>query len=279
MDDNDNICKFNSARSDSEYIGVLNFVHEKGAGIMPHFIVHSVFRLHLILGGTGSVETHACRVSLAPGDVFVTFPSSEYKITSTDTLEYVYISFVGLRAYKLLDRIGIKKNAFVKHDMSELTPFWLTALKKATSENIDLLAESVLLFTIGNMSDAAHDETPVSGEKTVLYLKKQTEERFADPDVDLKSLCAEIYYNPKYASAIFKKQMGVCFSEYITSLRINNALRLIEKGYTSVKQIAAESGFHDAPYFTRVFKQYEGITPKEHILAQNTIKFNSSPKK
>lgn len=272
MTDETNICKFNTARSDSDGISVLNFVHEKGAGIMPYFVVHSVFRLHIIIGGAGYVEIAHRREKLGKGDMFVTFPSTEYKIESDGGLEYAYISFVGLRVYKLLSRTNLNKKNFTLHGMDELISFWLSVLDATDADNIDLLAESVLLYTLGKLCVAHPKKSGTQNINNVLYLKKQAEQRFADPDINLKTLCDEIFYNPKAASSAFRVQMGIRFSEYLTSLRINNAIRLIESGYTSVKQIAAESGFRDSLYFSRVYKQAEGVSPAADIAAQKSKK-------
>lgn len=263
-----NICKFNTARSDSDGISVLNFVHEKGAGIMPYFIVHSVFRLHVILDGKGTVEFAHRRETIERGDIFITFPSTEYKIESDGGLEYAYISFVGLRVYKLLSRTNLSKKNFTLHGMDELIPFWLSVLGATDTDNIDLLAESVLLYTLGKLCVAKPKNSGAQNLNNVLYLKKQAEQRFSDHDINLKLLCAEIYYNPKAASTAFKTHMGIRFSEYLTSLRINHAVSLIENGYTSVKRIAAESGFRDPLYFSRVYKQAEGISPTDDIAAK-----------
>ena len=109
-----NICLFNAARSDSEYIGILNFVYEKNCGTYKDFGVISVFRLHLVTSGSGTIDTSYKREKLSMGDVFLTFPGTEYRINDEDNLQYIYISFVGIRAHKLLDRVGINKRDFVR---------------------------------------------------------------------------------------------------------------------------------------------------------------------
>ncbi len=263
-----NVCIFNIARADSDGISILNFVHEKGSGIMPYFIVHSVFRLHVIIGGSGYVHIAARTEKLVKGDIFLTFPSTEYKIESDCGLEYTYISFMGLRGYKLLARTQLNKKNFILHCKDQFIPFWLSALGSADTDNIDLLAESTLLYTLGKLCVARSKNQSDEINSNIIYLKKQAENRFCDPDINLKSLCAEIFYNPKAASSAFRKQTGIRFSEFLTALRINNAVRLIENGCASVKQIAAESGFRDSLYFSRVYKQAEGVSPTADIAAR-----------
>ena len=71
-------------------------------------------------------------------------------------------------------------------------------------------------------------------------------------------------YNAKYLSHFFKKEFGMGFAEYLRLLRINHAVILLENGVTSVKNVAALSGFSDPLYFSRVFTAAIGIPPKEY---------------
>ena len=55
------------------------------------------------------------------------------------------------------------------------------------------------------------------------------------------------------------------FHEYLTNLRLSNAVRLIENGFLSVKEIAHMSAFLDAQYFSKVFTRKNGMSPSEMI--------------
>ena len=56
--------------------------------------------------------------------------------------------------------------------------------------------------------------------------------------------------------------MGVV--EYIRSVRLAHACRLLEEGTLSVSQVAEASGFRDALYFSRVFKKIVGLSPRAY---------------
>lgn len=263
-----NICLFNAARSDSEYIGILNFVYEKNCGTYKDFGVISVFRLHLVTSGSGSIDTSYKREKLSVGDVFLTFPGTEYRINDEDNLQYIYISFVGIRAHKLLDRVGINKRDFVRTVPQFIQNMWQWEISQTHHYNIDLVAEGVLLTTLGNLCNKSDSNELSETGLNVLSLKKQAEDRYMDPSFNLQTACKEIYYNPKYASAAFKRYMGMGFNEYLLSLRLNNATRLIESGISTVKQIAELSGFSDALYFSRVYKKKWGCAPTVSIAKQ-----------
>jgi len=48
------------------------------------------------------------------------------------------------------------------------------------------------------------------------------------------------------------------------SQRINRAKQLLLNTHLSVKQITKECGFFDYTQFLKMFKRYEGVTPKEY---------------
>jgi YesN/AraC family two-component response regulator len=78
-------------------------------------------------------------------------------------------------------------------------------------------------------------------------------------------LAAELGYDAKYLSSLFKKKKGTPFTQYLRELRIAHALFLMEQGVVSVKNIAILAGFGDALYFSKIFKEVMGVSPKSYI--------------
>ena len=91
------------------------------------------------------------------------------------------------------------------------------------------------------------------------------EEEFNDPSLSLASVADMLGYNAKYLSHSFKEKIGVGFSQYLRTIRIKHAVFLMEHGVDSVKNIAFLCGFTDPLYFSSVFKEALGISPKEYM--------------
>ena len=92
-----------------------------------------------------------------------------------------------------------------------------------------------------------------------------TSEYFTDPSLSISAIADEIGYHEKYVSSRFKKEMGISFVRYLRNIRIDHAVFLMEQGVVSVKNTALLSGFSDSLYFSKVFKETKGISPKEFI--------------
>lgn len=96
-------------------------------------------------------------------------------------------------------------------------------------------------------------------EESVKYIKEHFTERLT-----LEMVASKVFVNPKYFSHIFKKDMGVSFTEYIISLRIQHACRLLETTNYQAYRISLECGFSDPSYFNRVFCAQMNMTPQSY---------------
>ena len=65
----------------------------------------------------------------------------------------------------------------------------------------------------------------------------------------------------KPLDALVRKHCGMGFTDYVVSLRISQAKRLLRTTDLSMGEIAAQTGFSDQSHFTRVFKSKLGTTP------------------
>jgi len=82
-------------------------------------------------------------------------------------------------------------------------------------------------------------------------------------NIGLLDIANEFGITPNYFSSLFKKEVGENFVEYLTRYRIKIAKEILASKNTSVSKVAEMVGYTDVKYFFRVFKKYEGVTPKK----------------
>ncbi|MGI6174558.1 MAG: response regulator [Christensenellales bacterium] len=70
--------------------------------------------------------------------------------------------------------------------------------------------------------------------------------------------------SPSYFSSVFKKEMGENFSDYLTSLRMRQAKRLLRDTIFSIEQISEMIGYNDYRYFSKLFKRTYAISPGKY---------------
>lgn len=88
-------------------------------------------------------------------------------------------------------------------------------------------------------------------------------------DITLAGLAKLYHYNEKYLGALFKKQLGISFHDYLNQRRLRHAKTLLTGSRDSILDIATRSGFNNVTYFNRVFRAKYGTTPGQYRREQS----------
>lgn len=80
----------------------------------------------------------------------------------------------------------------------------------------------------------------------------------------LQDVAEQVNLSAPYFSTLFKQVCDTSFKEYLTMIRIEESKRLLANTSDSIIDIAVAVGFSDQSYFTKVFRKYTGITPKQY---------------
>lgn len=252
-----NVCKFISDGLRSG-LKTVHFVMECDPTVQARATKLTACRALLVFRGSGSFRFGYDSVSVGVGDLVFAFPSEVFSAEGNG-LEFFYIGFEGQRAEDLFRRYGISSSTrrFSGHESQ--IPFWKESILRATQENLDLVSESVLMYAFSRLTNVSATVNDVSRRMTEF-----AEDNFSDPDLSLRSLAAEWGYSEKYLSDAFKKHTGIGFSAYLKNLRLKHALLLMDHGVESVKNVAFLCGFRDPLYFSKVFRESMGLSPKEY---------------
>jgi len=97
-------------------------------------------------------------------------------------------------------------------------------------------------------------------EKAKQYIK----DNYSDYDVSVEKLCSELHVSPTYFSTIFKRETGMNFVNYLTTLRLEEAVKLLNTTDDKTYIIAEKVGYPEANYFSYVFKKKFGVSPSKY---------------
>ena len=87
--------------------------------------------------------------------------------------------------------------------------------------------------------------------------------RFEDPSLNIKTLSGELNLDRTTLLRIFRKKMNISPSEYLSMLRLQRALSLLQNPRLSLSEIAEQSGFRDSNYFCRFIRKNTGKRPSQ----------------
>ena len=110
-----------------------------------------------------------------------------------------------------------------------------------------------------NVFNFNESKNPVLIQKCISYINEHYNE-----DINLEKVANIVHLNPSYFSSVFKKEVGVSFSNYLNKIRIEQSKLLLKNTDSSIVEIAMEVGFEDQSYFSKVFKNLTKMTPKQY---------------
>ncbi len=96
-------------------------------------------------------------------------------------------------------------------------------------------------------------------KKAIRYISKNF-----TSNLTLDDVAEHVHLNPAYFSTLFKQSTGSSFKEYLNMVRIEESKRLLSNTENSIIDISMAVGFMDQSYFSKVFKKYTGLTPKQY---------------
>lgn len=120
------------------------------------------------------------------------------------------------------------------------------------------LQETLDAFT-ENMFDYIPSKNHDVIKKAIHYISQN----FSFP-ITLEEVADHVHLNPAYFSSMFKQSTGSSFKEYLNMIRIEESKRLLANTDYTIIDIAIAAGFEDQSYFSRVFKKFTGITPRQY---------------
>lgn len=84
-------------------------------------------------------------------------------------------------------------------------------------------------------------------------------------EINLKKLSEVFFMNPVYLGQLFKKYTGEYFNDFINSIRIENAKKLLEESHLKIHEISEKVGYKNIEHFYKIFKTKTGYKPGEFV--------------
>lgn len=98
-------------------------------------------------------------------------------------------------------------------------------------------------------------------DETFMKARAYLAQNYSDPELSLTDLCHYLGFSCSYFSTLFKQKTGLNYSHYITSLRLEQAARLLTDTDDTALSIGYQVGYSAPNYFSRAFKKFYGISP------------------
>lgn len=128
-------------------------------------------------------------------------------------------------------------------------------------------AESMRNFLVNlctAISENVNLERDNAVRNTIKDAKSYILENYTNPELSVEMVCEYLHLSQAYFSTLFKKETGQSYVNYITELRLNKAVELLNRTDDKTYVIAAKVGYTEPNYFSYVFKKQFGVSPSKY---------------
>lgn len=106
-------------------------------------------------------------------------------------------------------------------------------------------------------------ESTITEEKILIRKARDFVSKNFEKDISPSDLAKELAVSLRQLQRIFKEELNLSPNDFITTLKMEEAARLLKETSLSISEVAYAVGFNDPSYFGRVFRKYFGKSPKE----------------
>lgn len=142
-------------------------------------------------------------------------------------------------------------------------------LKPLQQEEVQIVLERLAMRLAGKIRPEPEDTCNMTPAFTELiqYLNRNFQQKHT-----LDSLSKQFNLAPNYICNLFAKHFNSTLTRYITELRMNVALQMMQTPGKAYKEIAIDCGYADYYYFCKVFKEFYGASPTGYMRNQQPVK-------
>nr|WP_276352292.1 AraC family transcriptional regulator [Cohnella sp. YIM B05605] len=262
--------------------GTLVVSHRKARSHhMPANHFHGSFEIFYLMSGKREFFIQDRTLTIAEGDIVIISPNVLHRTTNADIPEYERlvvnvherVMASANRAYRdMLRPLFEKEYRIVRCSLQdrlaieELARGIIRELKERKPGFEMYVQASVLQLSIACCRQLNPDDPePLLASPSPMHERMSEVARYINQhyasDLSLHRLAERFYVSPYYLSRFFKEATGFTFVEYLNSVRIKEAKKLLESSNLKVGLIAKKAGFGSVTHFGRVFKAVTGHAP------------------
>lgn len=109
-----------------------------------------------------------------------------------------------------------------------------------------------------------HEPSHRAGSSVIQRYLYYAQNALTDPSFSVAIMAEDCHVSERYLRNLFRAELGVTPSVYITRLRIEAAIQRMRQGECAVSELYREVGFSSNTYFIQVFKKETGKTPAQY---------------
>ena len=235
------------------------------------FPIHAQGEIEIVimLGGTSFVTCGSVKTWIGPGDIFFAFPNQLHQYENSTDIE-AYIMILPVKEYLpgyynlLSKQIPVYPVLTAKQwDAEDVLPLVEKAYLDRNTASA-LVMQGYFSVIIGKLLEklelkARSAVTDGAMQRILEYLNQH----YREP-ITRKDIAKNLGYHSSYISHLFSDTMHISLPEYLNSLRVEEACRILRETDIPISDFCTELGFQSIRNFNRVFLRRMAMPPREY---------------
>lgn len=227
---------------------------------------HNCHRLAFIISGSADYDFGDKKLTVGKNDLIFLNKGRSYTVTVTEDgpWEHIVISFdlwnngkTDTLPFKFINKLSHPKQF---EEIFEKAHRIYNGGGIASNIEMKSLTYHIISMLLEEKEEQFFKKSKYKGIKAAAeHIESNYKEKISVEDL------AEISgYSISHFSRLFKEFYATAPVEYINSVRIERAKSMLKTEMFTLSEIAEECGFSNVYYFSRIFKQTVGVTPKKY---------------
>ncbi|MBE6024134.1 MAG: helix-turn-helix domain-containing protein [Cellulosilyticum sp.] len=174
-----------------------------------------------------------------------------HRTLSHDTIDKLYVEIKGT-ILKMAKRVD------TKFTMEEMEQFMLSKNQEDIKKCFDKIIEVCFQFCAEYGQEKKFQQS-----KLIHRITEYINENYANSNLGLGMIASNFNISEGYVSSLFKEQVGINFTEYVETQRIDKACELLRTTDVNINDISEQVGYNSVQSFRRAFKRMHGFSPSE----------------
>lgn len=238
--------------------------HSYGPAIRDHYLIHYIHE------GSGILKCNNNIYNISKGDAFLIFPNeiNYYEADKQTPWKYSWIGFSGKKVSTFFKELNIDTNISPILSFNS-PPICFEEIKEIDKfekdTEVKLLGLLYLMF-FQLLKDFRENKKNIYchskdfyADKIRNYLNKNYSNK-----ITLEEVSKYIGINRTTLNEIFKDKYKTTIKSYLLEIRIQKASHYLSHSSLGISEIAYSVGYEDVFQFSKIFKKYNGISPRKY---------------
>lgn len=181
---------------------------------------------------------------------------SEYDRDVHESQKQMYMLSVIMSVFKLMQQYGISLSY-----LNIFTSDYTMLIDKI--KNINEFRELLIKVCV-DVNSILQEKRDTTSKQLIIDAKNYINDNYTNTELSLEMICNYLHISTAYFSTLFKKETGQTYIAYLTDLRMNKAIELLNTTNYKTYMVAEMVGYQEQNYFSYVFKKKFGVSPSKY---------------